>query len=260
MVGFFDSGIGGLSVLECALSLPQSRALEYVYFADSDNAPYGLKSKDEIIALSQQGVEFLLDCGARAIVFACNTATSAAISTLRKRFDIPLIGMEPAIKPALSVAKVSGKDTLLLATPATLAGDKLSSLLGELSFSPSSLKKIALPKLVEFAQNGEFKSANVERYLQSMLGEFKGAGQVVLGCTHFNYFKDSILKVLGSQIKFFDGNMGTLKQLFKNLPLSELENNQSHQKQDFSFYVSKRRVDSASLKGHLARLAKMREI
>ena len=118
-VGVFDSGLGGLSVLKAMLKiLPQEK---YIYFGDSANAPYGTKGEDEILALTEKSLEMFINMGAKAIVLACNTATSMAASTLRQKYkEIPIIGVEPAIKPA--ALENEGKKVLMLATPATVRG------------------------------------------------------------------------------------------------------------------------------------------
>ncbi|WP_366517418.1 aspartate/glutamate racemase family protein, partial [uncultured Campylobacter sp.] len=127
-IAFFDSGIGGLSVL--AEALVRFSGAEFLYFADEDHVPYGTKSRAQIVRLSLDAVGFLVSCGAEAIVVACNTATSAAISELRGAFSVPVIGMEPAVK--LAADSFGTRPTLLIATPLTIAGEKLARLVGRL--------------------------------------------------------------------------------------------------------------------------------
>lgn len=211
-IAFFDSGIGGLSVL--AEALARFRDAEFLYFADEDHVPYGTKSRAEIVRLSLDAVGFLVSRGAEAIVVACNTATSAAISELRGAFSVPVIGMEPAVK--LAADSFGTRPTLLIATPLTIAGEKLARLVGRLECETWSL---ALPRLVEFAQDLEFDSPAVRAYLQGELGKFELArlGSLVLGCTHFNYFKDVLREILPPHVRIIDGIGGTLNRLASEL-------------------------------------------
>ncbi|MBM6837465.1 aspartate/glutamate racemase family protein, partial [Clostridium saudiense] len=120
-IGFLDSGLGGISVLREALKIMPNE--NYIYFGDSKNAPYGTKTKKEIRDLTFNTVEFLLEKGAKGIVVACNTATSAAVAELRLVYpDIPLVGIEPAIKPAVELSKKG--NILMMATPMTVKQDK----------------------------------------------------------------------------------------------------------------------------------------
>ena len=211
-IAFFDSGIGGLSVL--AEALRRFSGVEFLYFADEDHVPYGTKSRAQIVRLSLDAVGFLVSRGAEAIVVACNTATSAAISELRGAFSVPVIGMEPAVK--LAADSFGARPTLLIATPLTIAGEKLARLVGRLECETWSL---ALPRLVEFAQDLEFDSPAVRAYLQGELGKFEleRLGSLVLGCTHFNYFKDVLREILPPHVRIIDGIGGTLNRLASKL-------------------------------------------
>ena len=211
-IAFFDSGIGGLSVL--AESLRRFSGAEFLYFADEDHVPYGTKSRAEIVRLSLDAVGFLVSRGADAVVVACNTATSAAISELRGAFSVPVIGMEPAVK--LAADSFGARPTLLIATPLTIAGEKLARLVGRLECETWSL---ALPRLVKFAQDLEFDSPAVWAYLREELGKFELArlGSLVLGCTHFNYFKDVLREILPPHVRIIDGIDGTLNRLASEL-------------------------------------------
>ena len=211
-IAFFDSGIGGLSVL--AEALRRFSGAEFLYFADEDHVPYGTKSRTEIVRLSLDAVGFLVSRGANGVVVACNTATSAAISELRGAFSVPVIGMEPAVK--LAADSFGARPTLLIATPLTIAGEKLARLVGRLECETWSLP---LPRLVEFAQDLEFDSPAVRAYLQGELGKFELArlGSLVLGCTHFNYFKDVLREILPPHVRIIDGIDGTLNRLASEL-------------------------------------------
>ena len=211
-IAFFDSGIGGLSVL--AEALRRFSGAEFLYFADEDHVPYGTKSRAEIVRLSLDTVGFLVAHGADAVVVACNTATSAAISELRGAFSVPVIGMEPAVK--LAADSFGARPTLLIATPLTIAGEKLARLVGRLECETWSLP---LPRLVEFAQDLEFDSPAVRAYLREELGKFEleRLGSLVLGCTHFNYFKDVLREILPPHVRIIDGIDGTLNRLASEL-------------------------------------------
>lgn len=211
-IAFFDSGIGGLSVL--AEALRRFSGAEFLYFADEDHVPYGTKSRAEIVRLSLDAVGFLVSRGADAVVVACNTATSAAISELRGAFSVPVIGMEPAVK--LAADSFGARPTLLIATPLTIAGEKLARLVGRLECETWSL---ALPRLVEFAQDLEFDSPAVWAYLREELAKFEleRLGSLVLGCTHFNYFKDVLREILPPHVRIIDGIDGTLNRLASEL-------------------------------------------
>ena len=211
-IAFFDSGIGGLSVL--AEALRRFSGAEFLYFADEDHVPYGTKSRAEIVRLSLDAVGFLVSRGADAVVVACNTATSAAISELRGAFSVPVIGMEPAVK--LAADSFGARPTLLIATPLTIAGEKLARLVGRLECETWSLP---LPRLVEFAQDLEFDTPAVRAYLREELAKFEleRLGSIVLGCTHFNYFKDVLREILPPHVRIVDGIDGTLNRLASEL-------------------------------------------
>ena len=208
-IGFFDSGIGGLNVLyEAFLNLPKST--EFVYFADHDNVPYGTKSTDEIRTLLKNALNFLKAQNCDAIVIACNTASSVADMDFRHSFALPIVAMEPAIKLAFDTRK--NERILLCATNATINGKKLANLIESLG---ASCDLIALPQLVEFAQKGEFE---VAKYFINTLG-LQNYDIVVLGCTHFNYFKKE-MKAANPALSFIDGDFGTIKHLANKLNLS----------------------------------------
>lgn len=197
-----------------AEALRRFSGAEFLYFADEDHVPYGTKSRAEIVRLSLDAVGFLVSRGADAVVVACNTATSAAILELRGAFSVPVIGMEPAVK--LAADSFGARPTLLIATPLTIAGEKLARLVGRLECETWSLP---LPRLVEFAQDLEFDSPAVRAYLSEELAKFEleRLGSLVLGCTHFNYFKDVLREILPPQVRIIDGIDGTLNRLASEL-------------------------------------------
>jgi len=218
-IGIFDSGIGGMTLLHQALvSLPDEN---YIFYADTDNVPYGTKTRDQVIALVDAVMRFMIEHDCKAVVIACNTATAVAANTMRRKYQIPIIGIEPAVKPA--VEESHGKRVMVVATPLTVKEKKLRSLVERVDDS-HLVDLLALPKLVEFAERGEFFSDAVERYLRSEFSAYQVEtyGELVLGCTHFNYFKDSFRKILPESVHIIDGSEGTIRQLARVLK----ENNQ----------------------------------
>ena len=209
-VAFFDSGLGGISVLrETVRLLPQEN---YLYYGDSLHAPYGVKSEQEIRALVDTAIRRLIEDGAKALVIACNTATSAAASIMRQKYTIPIIGIEPAVKPA--VEQSHGRRVMVVATPLTIREEKLKNLVDRVD-NAHHVDLLPLPELVTFAEREEFNSPQVEAYLHKELSSYDLStyGELVLGCTHFNYFKDSFRKIMPSQVQIIDGNRGTVNQL-----------------------------------------------
>ncbi len=207
-IGFYDSGVGGISVMAHAKKyLPDA---DYIYYADTEHVPYGTKTKAEIIGYSDSAVNYLTNSGVDAIVVACNTATSMAIDSLRAKYSLPIIGMEPAVKPAASIHP--GERVLVCATPATIAGEKLHSLIEKTFISGCEPTLVALPELVTFAEKGIFDKCKITEYLSQNIDESKKYAAVVLGCTHFSYFKDSFKNFLGN-IDIIDGTEGTVNRL-----------------------------------------------
>jgi len=209
-IGILDSGIGGLTVLrECLKQIPNH---EYLYFADSKNAPYGIKSRAEVYELTENAVRYLLAEGAEIIVIACNTATSAAAQQLREKYDVPMIGMEPAVKPALKQA--AGKRVLVTATELTLKEGKFLNLTRELD-ERSVIDLCPLGRLVRFAEAGEFSDEKVLPYLEERFQEFDLSlyRSVVLGCTHFPLFRSAFEKILPSDVTLIDSSGGTVNRM-----------------------------------------------
>ena len=213
-IGVFDSGVGGLTVArEIFRNLPNEKI---IYYGDTARVPYGNKSADTIKRYSRQITRFLLSKDVKAIVIACNTATSAAVKDLRATFpDIPIIGMEPAVKPAV-LAHPKGR-VLILATPLTLREEKLGHLLEQ--YAPlAEIIKIPCPELVAFVERGELNSPAVHAYLNERLGAYRGsADAAVLGCTHFPFVRRAIGSVLGSGTELFDGGPGTARETRRRL-------------------------------------------
>jgi len=218
-IGIFDSGLGGLGLLLAAARVMPNA--EFLYYADTDNVPYGEKPRETIVTLSDRAVSTLKERGACAVVVACNTATSAAIVELRKKYEsgengIPIIGMEPAVKRAIELCR--GGRILAAATPVTVKGAKLKNLLER--FDPTKrTDTLPLPGLVRLAEAGDFEGGY--EYIRSAVSEASlnvdDYSALVLGCTHFNYFKDSFRRILPSDTYIVDGNEGTVNQLMRRI-------------------------------------------
>lgn len=238
-IGFFDSGVGGITVLYEALKLLPHE--DYIYYSDVVNVPYGNKTKDEIRKFTSDAIEFIVAQGAKAIVIACNTATSAAIEDLRKRHNIPIIGMEPAVKPAVEKNGHSHKRVLVTATAFTLKEEKLKNLIERLD-NENIVDLLPLPGLVEFAERLEFNSDMVRAYLKEELGRYDlmQYSTIVLGCTHFPFYKDVFKELLPQHVDIIDGNLGTVKNLKRILEEHHLTNRGTGK---VTFYHSGKKVE-----------------
>ena len=212
-IAFFDSGVGGLTVLREALRLlPEER---YLYFADSDHAPYGVRPKEEVRQLVLDAAAFLADQGIKALVVACNTGTSAAIDDLRQQYTFPVIGMEPAVKSAL--VKSAHKRILVFATELTLQEEKFKNLVARVD-TEGLVDYLPLQELVHYAEHFEFDEAVIRPYLEAKLAGLHLAdyGAAVLGCTHFLFFKPIFRKMLPG-VQIIDGNVATVRNLQQQL-------------------------------------------
>ena len=231
-IGFFDSGIGGLTVLYEAMTRFSQH--EFIYYADSDHAPYGPQPKSLVRSYIFEAVAFLVSQQVDAIVIACNTATSVAIADLRERYKIPIIGMEPAVKPALEVESERYR-ILVTATPLTVKEEKLSQLIDRLN-SSEVVDLVALPKLVNFAEQFAFSNDEVVSYLRESLSTLPldAYKAVVMGCTHFPLFSLQYRQVFGESVVLIDGSHGTINRLADVLQLTE----QTKQRPQVTYYRS----------------------
>ncbi len=212
-IGLFDSGIGGTSIWKAIHQLMPNE--DTIYLADSKNAPYGQKSKDEIIALSIKNTELLLNHNAKIIVVACNTATTNAIKELRAKYDIPFIGIEPAIKPAALHSKT--QKIGILATKGTLSSELFNKTV-ELYHDTKIVEQIGYG-LVELIENGNINSPEMNKllhsYLQPMIDE--NIDYLVLGCSHYPYLIPQIKKIIPNHIQIIDSGEAVAKQTLKIL-------------------------------------------
>ena len=242
-IAVFDSGAGGLSVLSYARRvLPDA---EFLFFADCDHVPYGTKSVEAVCGFVREGLHFLVkEQRADAVLIACNTATSAAADEMRQRYDLPIIGMEPAVKKAL--AHDDTHRVLVVATPITVQGEKLHQLIAA-QRAGHLVDLLALPRLVEFAERQEFVSPRVEEYLCSALQPFEltAYSALVLGCTHFNYFKDTLRKLLPSAVRLVDGTEETVEELARHVGIAMVSS--GARKAYCQFFISKRLVTDTDI-------------
>jgi glutamate racemase len=207
-IGIFDSGIGGTSIWkEIHQLLPNENT---IYLADSKNAPYGIKSKEEIIALSMKNTDLLLKMNCKLIVVACNTATTNAIRQLRKKYDIPFIGIEPAIKPAATNSKT--RTIGILATKGTLVSDLFNKTAKQ--FQNTTLINQIGHELVPLIESGKMYSIEMTKLLHTYITPMIDANidYLVLGCSHYPYLIPQIKKILPDHIHIIDSGEAVAKQ------------------------------------------------
>ena len=213
-IGIFDSGAGGLSVLkEIRKALPSGH---FIYYADNANCPYGEKSAEFIQERARAITRLLLDRGAQAVVVACNTATGAAIADLRARFDIPFIGMEPAVKPA-ALGTRSGVIGVL-ATAGTLKASKYLNTKGKYQ-DDVRIEEHVGEGFVQLVERGELDGPEVERTVRASLQPLldAGADTIVLGCTHYPFLQPVIERIAGPGVRVIDPAPAVARQLVKVL-------------------------------------------
>ena len=220
LIGVFDSGVGGISVLRELVQLMPGE--NYLYFGDSANAPYGKRSTEEVRQLTMDAADMLLQRGCKAMVIACNTATAAAINHLRQTHpDTIIIGIEPALK--LAADRFPGGSIGVMATPVTLREEKFHTQLER--FPGVTVYPIAVAELVELIENGHQSDEAVEALLRPVLSPYAGKlDSVVLGCTHFPFAAKTIQKLLGGNTAVLDGGAGTAQQTRRRLELAGLLN------------------------------------
>ena len=209
-IGVFDSGLGGLSVLRDMRTLLPAE--DILYYADNAYCPYGLRSQPEIQERSRLITQLLIDRGAKAVVVACNTASSMAITDLRIHFPgLDIIGLEPAVKPAVKLTR-SGK-VGVLATPRTVAGERLRWLI-ETHAGGVEVHTVAAAGLVELVESGELSGPAVVGMLRPLLDPMIAAGVdvVVLGCTHYPFLRGSIESYMGPDVPVIDSGLAIARR------------------------------------------------
>jgi glutamate racemase len=218
-IGVFDSGVGGLSVLrEIRRELPHESV---VYVADSGHAPYGDRPAAYIQDRSVAVTRALIDRGAKAVVVACNTATGAAVDVLRRSFTLPIVAIEPAVKPAAAATRsgVVG----VMATSVTVASTNLLRLVGQYP-APGGTEMQACPGLAEQVERGDLDSADtrglVQQYVRPLVD--KGADTIVLGCTHYAFLEPLIREVAGPDVRVIDPAPAVARELRRRLTVGAL--------------------------------------
>ena len=240
-IGVFDSGIGGISVLAEIIKALQKE--EFIYFADTLHAPYGGKPEDAVRSLSIKVSEFLAPLGVKCLVVACNTATGVAISEIRRKYDFPVIGMEPAVKPAVELGLI-GK-ILVMATPLTLKSKKFNELV---QYYKHRAEIVPLPceGLVEIIEHDHSGGREIREYLAQVFSQVStmDISAIVLGCTHYVLIKKEIVDIVGSKVVIVDGNCGTARHLRTMLQNERLLNTAIAEKPhiplkaNIKFYIS----------------------
>jgi glutamate racemase len=218
-IGVFDSGVGGLSVLrDIRRELP---AEDLIYVADSGHAPYGDRPAGYVQARAEAIVEFLLAQGAKAVVVACNTATGTAAAALRARWDVPIVAIEPAVKPA--VAQTRSGVIGVIATTQTLGGRKFAALVEAYAGGVQVLSQ-PCPGLVERVEAGELSTpatrSLVEQYVRPLVEQ--GADTIVLGCTHYPFLSDAIQAAAGPGVAVIDSAVPVARELRRRLAAAGL--------------------------------------
>ncbi len=208
-IGVFDSGVGGLTILnEMLRELPDER---FVYYGDTGNCPYGVRPTSEIQELSRNAARFLLERGAKVIVVACNTASVSALANLRETFTVPFVGVVPAIKPAATLTH-SGH-VGIAATEASAHGDYLRQLIADHA-NGVTVHAVGCPQLVLLAEKGVLGGPEAETairdYVDPMLA--LGIDVLVLGCTHFPAMRDAFVRVVGSEVAVIDSGAAIARQ------------------------------------------------
>lgn len=212
-IGVFDSGLGGISVVrQIRKDLPSERVL---YIGDSAHAPYGTKTPEQVRRLSFAIVENLISQGVKAIVIACNTATSASVNDLRAAYDLPIIGMEPALKVACDRGHGHRQRVIVAATPLTLREQKFAALLNRFR-KQHTIYREPCPQLVDIVESGQL--GNHDLVMHTLHGYFDcydltTIDAVVLGCTHFVFYRDYFRELLPETAAIIDGNAGTVRHL-----------------------------------------------
>ena len=215
-IAVFDSGVGGISVLgELVKILPNEN---FIYYGDSKNAPYGTKTLEEVRKLTcEHARRLLFEENCKGLVVACNTATSAAVRILREKYpDIPIVGIEPAVKPAMLFMK--NPTVLVMATPMTIREEKLKKLMDRYRHL-GEIIPLPCPGLMNFVERGDLYGDDVRQYLEELLYSYSHGeiDAVVLGCTHYPFVRKMIQEVLGAGVRVFDGGNGTAREMKRRL-------------------------------------------
>jgi glutamate racemase len=209
-IGVFDSGLGGLSVArEVRDRLPYE---DLIYYADSAYCPYGTRNADEILARSVAITRELINRGVKMMVLACNTACAVAITDLRAQFDLPIVGLEPAVKPAARLTTT--RRIAVLATPRTIASERLANLIRNHAGSVL-VRTVPAPGLVELVEAGKTDGPEVERLLHPLIDPLIkwGVDVIVLGCTHYPFLREAIQRLAGPGVQLIDSGQAIARRV-----------------------------------------------
>ncbi len=218
-IGVFDSGIGGLSILNVMKEIMPKE--DYIYYADSINCPYGDKSLDELINITSNIVDYLIEKGVKIIVIACNTATTKCMKILREKYsDMIFVGTVPAIKVA---SDNNYKNTLVMATPGTISSERTMELVRDNKRNDQNIYLVSCNGLAEAIE--EDNKYEIDRILNDIYNEYKDKNidSIVLGCTHYPFIKDKIKEYFN--VDLLDGSLGVSREVKRQLEEHNLLNN-----------------------------------
>lgn len=209
-VGFFDSGVGGISILLEAQKLLPNESI--IFLADQKNVPYGGKTKEQLIEFVARAMEFFVQKNCKAVVFACNTATVYTIDEMRSRFDIPIIGTVPVVKTLANITK-TGK-TAVFSTPATAKSEYLKDLIEKFA-GYIEVKTIGGSNLEELVEKGNLNNPEIKKVLESHLKPLvsDGVDSIALGCTHYPFLRDKVEKIVGPNVMVVDSGGAVARRL-----------------------------------------------
>jgi len=237
-IGIFDSGIGGISILEKLKQLLPNE--NFIYLADNRNCPYGGKSKKEIFSLSNKNCEKLIELNCKIIIIACNTSTTNSIKKLREKIAIPIIGIEPGLKPAIHYTKT--KNIGILATEKTLGSKLFFETLNQNRIDDIHIHEQIGYELVNLIEEGSHSKQNLykilEKYLVPMIN--KKIDCLVLGCTHYNHIKDIIEEIIPEDIKIVDTIAPVNKRVLNILKSNNILNKATNKRTIKIFYNGKK--------------------
>lgn len=213
-IGVLDSGIGGLTT--CSAIIHKVDDLNIIYYADNKNAPYGTKTKEEVLQYVICGVDYLISRNVELIVLACNTATTVVIDVLRRLYSTKFVGIEPAIK----LAQLAGGKTLLLATPLTLKSNKVNK---NIESFKNNIVVADTSDLAFMIEKQAPKLNNIDDFLYNTISPFENIKNIVLGCSHYSYLTPNIKKLFPN-LSIFDGNNGVAEVVKKHLNITQFQN------------------------------------
>ena len=241
-IGIFDSGIGGISILEKLKQLLPNE--NFIYLADNQNCPYGSKSKKEIISLSKKNCEKLIELNCKIIIIACNTSTTNSIKKLREIIAIPIIGIEPGLKPAIHYTKT--KNIGILATEKTLGSKLFFETLNQNRIDDIHIHEQIGYELVNLIEEGSHSKQNIgkilEKYLVPMIN--KKIDYLLLGCTHYNHIKDIIEEIIPVDIEIVDTIAPVNKRVLNILKSNNILNKSTNKRTIKIFYNGKKLSDN----------------